>query len=161
VLYDGRHQDDAAGPSQQRHYPRYQRRPPFWRRDGMTDRDVSVGAHDAQEDGACELVDAGGDHVSLAGGIAEDPLFVDHGYEEEGDADEEALVGYGQVHYVHVGNGLHFGETDHYVDYQSVTNQTHQTYHGEQDGLEDYGHCETLFHHAVVDRYVALVHLVL
>jgi len=76
---------------------------------------VPVGAHDHQEYAAGELVDAGGGHVHLAHDVAERPELHGHGDDQERYADQETLVGYGQVDDVHVGHRLHLGEPDHHV----------------------------------------------
>lgn len=82
----------------------------------MANSDVPISAHNTQENRAGELVDTRGNHVRLAGGIAEDPLLVDHRDEEEGDADEEAFVGDGEIDDVHIRDGLHLRVADHHVD---------------------------------------------
>ena len=82
----------------------------------MTHGHVSVSAHHRQEDGAGELVDGGRSEVDLAHGLAEDPVGVHARHDEEGDADQEALVGESQVEDVEVGHGLHLGVAEDDVD---------------------------------------------
>lgn len=102
-------------------------------------QDLPVRAHYEQEDRAGELVDARQDQVRLAHDRTEDPRLLDHGDDEEGDADKETLVGDGQVDDVHVGDGLHLREADHHVYDEGVAEETDQTDEGEEDLLEDEG----------------------
>lgn len=86
----------------------------------MTDSNVAISAHDGEEDGAGELVDAGCGHVGLAHEVAEWPRLPAHCCEQEGNADKEALVRHRQIHDVHVGHCLHLGETNYHVDDERV-----------------------------------------
>ena len=58
----------------------------------MTDCNVSVRGEDHEEETAGDLVDGGGGEVDLAHGGAEGPLPHEHGDNQEGDPNEEALV---------------------------------------------------------------------
>ena len=91
----------------------------------MTHRHVSVGAHHREEDGAGELVDRGRREVDLAHGLAKDPVRVHTCDDEDGDADEEALVGKSQVEDVEVGDRLHLGVAEDDVDDEGVAAEAH------------------------------------
>ena len=58
----------------------------------MADCNVSVRGEDHEEETAGDLVDGGGGEVDLAHGGAEGPLPHEHGHNQEGDPNEEALV---------------------------------------------------------------------
>lgn len=103
----------------------------------MADGDVPICAHDEEEETACELVEAGEDQVGFAGDVAEDPGPLHDRHDEERYADEEELIGDGQIHYVHVRYGLHLGEPEHYIDDQSVAHQTDEADQGVEDLLEN------------------------
>ena len=68
----------------------------------MADGDVSVRGEHHEEEGAGDLVDGGGGEVDLAHGGAEGPLPHEHGDNEEGDPNEEALVSHRKVEDVSV-----------------------------------------------------------
>jgi len=76
----------------------------------MADGDVTIGAHDEQEDTTGELVDASRGHISLAHDLAEDPATQADGRHEERYTNQETLVREGQVQDVNVGYRLHLGE---------------------------------------------------
>lgn len=86
----------------------------------MTHSNVTVGRHDGQEYGTGELIDTGRGHVDLTHEISEWPIGDGHCDHKERNTDEKALVGDGQVHDVHVGDGLHFAEAENNVDDQRV-----------------------------------------
>ena len=90
----------------------------------MADSDVAVSREHHQEQGAGDLVDGGGGEIDLAHGGAEGPLSHKHGGDEEGDADEEALVRHGQMQDVGVGDCVHLGEAQHHVDHQRVAKKS-------------------------------------
>lgn len=54
-------------------------------------------------------------NIHLAHDVAERPELHGHGDDQERYADQETLVGDGQVNNVHVGDRLHLGESDHHV----------------------------------------------
>ena len=58
----------------------------------MADCNVSVRGEDHEEETAGDLVDGGGGEVDLAHGGAEGPLPHEHGDNQEGDPNQEALV---------------------------------------------------------------------
>ena len=58
----------------------------------MADCDVSVRGEDHEEEAAGDLVDGGGGEVDLAHGGAKGPLPHEHGDNQEGDPNKEALV---------------------------------------------------------------------
>ena len=58
----------------------------------MADCNVSVRGEDHEEETAGDLVDGGGGEVDLAHGGAEGPLPHEHGHNQEGDPNQEALV---------------------------------------------------------------------
>lgn len=114
----------------------------------MTNGYVSITAHDEQENAARELIDPRGYHVRFAHDVTERPLAYRHGDDQERYPDQEALVGNGQVHYVHVGHGLHLRIPEHHVDDQGVAHESHHAddpvYHlGHQI---DHGHFELAAH---------------
>jgi len=90
------------------------------RRDGVTHSDIAIGAHDREEDGAGELVDARCCHVGLAHDVTKRPGLPAHRREQEGDADKEAFICHGQVYDVHIGDGLHLGEANHHIDDEGI-----------------------------------------
>lgn len=117
------HQDGAGSPRDQRDNFGYERGAHFRRRNRMADGDVPIGAHDRQEDAARELVDARRRHINLAHDVAERPEFQAHRGYQEGYADQETLVSNRQVDDIHVGDCLHFGETEYDVYDERVTEQ--------------------------------------
>ena len=75
----------------------------------MADGDVSVSGEDHEKEGAGDLVDGGGGEVDLAHGGAKGPLPHEHGHNQEGDPNKEALVCHGKVEDVsvcHLGKGF-------------------------------------------------------
>ena len=68
----------------------------------MADRDVSVRGEDHEEEGAGDLVDGGGGEVDLAHGGAKGPFPHEHGHDQEGDPNQEALVRHSKVEDVRV-----------------------------------------------------------
>lgn len=90
----------------------------------MAHSHVSVGWHDRQEDRTGELIDTSRGHVDLAHEVTEWPIRDGHGDHEEWNANEEALVSDGEVHDVHVGDGLHLTEAEDNVDDKCVAQQS-------------------------------------
>ena len=68
----------------------------------MADGDVSVRGEHHEKEGAGDLVDGGGGEVDLAHGGAKGPLPHEHGHNQEGDPNEEALVSHSKVEDVSV-----------------------------------------------------------
>lgn len=101
----------------------------------MTHRDVPICRHDSQEDTASKLVDAGRSHVDLAHDLPERPQLEVHRGDQEGDADQEALIGDRKVDDVHVGDCLHLAEPQHHVDDQRVAEESDDA----DEGVEDLG----------------------
>lgn len=87
------------------------------------------------------MVDARRRHVHFAADNSETPAFHIGGDHEEGNADQEELVGNSQVHDVHVGDGLHLGIAQHDVDDEGIAGEAHQAHHAIQK-LRDDGHRE-------------------
>jgi hypothetical protein len=103
----------------------------------MTHRDVTVGAHDEQEDGRGKLCDRRTDHVGLAHPGAEGPFAQVHRGDQKRNADQKALISKRQIQNVHIGDCLHFGEPQHNVDDQCVAKQAnyadyHVQYHRDE-----------------------------
>jgi len=133
-VHDDRyHEYDAERPRGHRHDLGHVRGAHLGRRYRMAYGYVPVGAHDHQEYAAGELVHAGGGHVHLAHDVAERPELHGHGDDQERYADQETLVGDGQVDDVHVGHRLHLGEPDHHVYDQRVAHQTDHAHDHVQD----------------------------
>lgn len=133
VHEDGHHQQSAGRPRRQGHHFGHERRPDLGRGNRMAHGHVAICAHDRKENAAGELVDAGRRHVQLAHGGAKRPGLQRYGGYQEGDTDQEALVGNGQVDDVHVGDGLHLAEAHHHVDDQRVAQQADDAHHREDD----------------------------
>lgn len=127
------HEYDAERPRGDGHDLGHVRGAHLGRRYRMAYGDVPVRAHDHQEYAAGELVHAGRGHVHLAHDVAERPEIHGHGDDQERYADQETLVGNGQVHDVHVGHRLHLGEPDHHVDDQRVAHQPDDAHDYVQD----------------------------
>jgi len=133
-VHDDRyHEYDAERPRGHRHDLRHVCGAHLGRRYRMAYGYVPVSAHDHQEYAAGELVDAGGGHVHLAHDVAERPELHGHGDDQERYADQETLVGDGQVDDVHVCHRLHLGEPDHHVYDQRVAHQTDHAHDYVQD----------------------------
>jgi len=102
----------------------------------MADGDVTIGAHDEQEDATGELVDASGGHVRFAHDLAEDPAAQADGRHQEWYTDQETLVRERQVQDVNVGHRLHLGEAQHHVDDQSVAEQADDAHQRVEDLID-------------------------
>jgi len=94
---------------------------------------VAVGRHDQQEDRRGEGGDRGAHHVGLAHVVAEGPVAHLHGVQQEGYADQEALVGDGQIQDVYIRDRLHLGEAHYNIDDQGVAKQPDDADQGVQD----------------------------
>jgi len=99
----------------------------------VADGDVTIGAHDEQEDTTGELVDASCGHIRLAHDLAEDPATQADGRHEERYTDQETLIREGQIQDVNVRHRLHLGEAQHHVDDQGVAEQADDAHQRVED----------------------------
>lgn len=123
VHYDWNHEDSAGGPRDEGHHLADEWGAEVGRCDGVTHSHVAVCRHDGEEDGAGELIDTGGRHVDLTHEVTKRPIRNRHRNHQKRYADEKTLIRDGQVHNVHVGDGLHLAEPQNHVDDKCVAQQ--------------------------------------
>ena len=76
----------------------------------MTHRHVPIRRQHHQEQGGRDLIDGGRGEVDLAHRHPERPLAKRHCGDQEGNPDQETLVGHSEVENVGVSDCVHFGE---------------------------------------------------
>lgn len=134
------HQQHGCHPGEGRNQLGYKGRSVARRGYGMANGYVAIRRHDQQEDRGGEGGDRGAHHVGLAHIVAEGPVAHLHCVEQEGNADQEALIRDSQIQYVYVGYSLHLGESHHHIDHQGVakeSNDADQCVQDHRDELQD------------------------
>ena len=87
---------------------------------------VTIHGHDREAEDRRELVQGVSSHDNTTEEGTKWPVGEYILCGEEREPDDVELIGHSQVQDVDVGDGLHFGITQHHIDGQSVADQTHQ-----------------------------------
>lgn len=102
------HQHNAERPRQNGNDSRNGRRPPFRRRNRMTNRYIPISAHNKQKNRTGKLVNTRQNQIRLAHDRPKNPRLFDHRHDQKWNPDQEAFVRNREIYNVHVGDGLHF-----------------------------------------------------
>lgn len=120
------------------HHLGHPRVSPFGAPNWMDHSQVTIHGHDREAEDGCELVHRVCSHYHTTEEGSKGPEGEHILSSEKGEPNNVELIGHSQVQDVDVGDSLHLGVAQHYVNGQCVADQTHQE-HGEGDNSSNQG----------------------
>lgn len=95
--------------------------------------EIPVSRHDEQKHRTGNLVDPRRDEIHFTEKVSKWPVAHHGGYHQERDPNQEAFIRNCQIHNVEIGDRLHFGESNHDVNHQSVPCQADEADNAVED----------------------------